>query len=260
LGDQCEMFGITDPGMVRSSNQDCIHVDAQHGLFVLADGVGGGPSGELASRIAVQTVRDALREELESRWYRFWGRADSARLAVMEQAVMAAHEAVRQQIEEDPDLKGMASTLLVGVLEPGRCLCVAVGDSRLYHLNADRLRQITHDQTLANKLCDDGFITPDDAQYARYTHILVHAVGGEELPVVQRHVLEMNTGDRVLACSDGLSGMLPDAAINDLLMQAQRLDEAGNSLVAAANEAGGKDNVSVVVATVGARGLLPLCG
>jgi len=247
-------------GRVRQNNQDSILVDPELGLFVLADGVGGGPGGELASKIAVQTVRELMRRELDNRWFRLWGRADQARLAVMEAAVLSAHLAVCERIEQEPELRGMASTVVVGVLGIGRCLCVAVGDSRLYHLSKDGVRQVTEDQTLANRLVAEGFLEPGDPRYERYTHVLTHAVGSEEALEVQKWVVEMREGDVVLACSDGLNDMVTDQDIASLAMQGDSLEQSASLLVDAANEAGGKDNVSVIVATTSERALLPLCG
>jgi len=255
-----DIAGHSDVGRVRQNNQDSILVDARLGLFVLADGVGGGPGGELASQITVQTVYEVMRQELDNRWYRFWGRADQARLGVMESAVLSAHLAVSEFIEQNPELRGMASTVVVGVLGVGRCLCVAVGDSRLYHLGDDGLIQVTEDQTLANKLVADGYIPPDDPRVDQYSHVLTHAVGSEEALEVQKWVVPMRAGDMVLACSDGLNDMVADAEIANLAVQGDSLERSVGLLVDAANGAGGRDNVSVIVATTSERALLPLCG
>lgn len=252
--------GMSDTGLVRSNNQDCIHVDTERGLFVLADGVGGGPSGQLASQTVVDSVCRSLHEELDNPWYRFWGRGDVDRLAVMERAVQRAHDDVVNKVAEQAELKGMASTLLIGVLGVGRCLCVSVGDSRLYHLSTKGMRQVSRDQTLAEQLCEQGFLTSDDERYQRYSHVLIHAIGGEKPPEVQKHRVEMQVEDRVLACSDGLSGMLNDGQIASVADSGQTLHEQAEGLVEAANQAGGRDNVSVIVAQAGMRGILPLCG
>ena len=255
-----EIAARTDVGRVRSNNQDCVHIDAARGLFVLADGVGGGPGGEVASCLAVATVTRLLESELDRPWYRVWGRADQARLRVLQRVVMAAHRAVRRRIGREPELAGMACTLLIGVLGVGRCLCAAVGDSRIYRSTPSGLQQITRDQTLAEKMLADGFVEADDPRLRRYQHVLTQAVGGARDPEVQSCVVPLDESDRLLACSDGLNGMLDDARIKQIIGQPLTLEGAVDALVEQANRAGGQDNISVVVATTRGRGLLPLTG
>lgn len=257
---ELEIVGRSDTGRVRQENQDCVHVDPGRGLFILADGVGGGPAGELASRLAVDTVAALLEPELDHRWYRVWGRADQARLRVMKHAVLAAHQALLQKTLEQPQLKGMGCTLLAGVMGSGKCLCVAVGDSRVYRSGVDGLHQVTRDQTLANQLIEQGFLNRDDPRLEQYSHVLTDAIGGAQEPQVQGHVITLAEQDRLLACSDGLSGMLDDSQIDDILDRPVALDELLEALVDGANLAGGRDNISVVLAVTRGRGLLPLCG
>lgn len=257
---EMEIVGRSDTGRVRQNNQDCVHVDSDRGLFVLADGVGGGPAGEFASRLAVDTVLGLLEAEIDHRWYRVWGRADQARLRVMKRAVLAAHQALVRKIHEQPELQGMGCTLLAGVLGTGKCLCVSVGDSRVYRSSGEGLHQVTRDQTLANQLIDQGFLGADDPKLEQYNHVLTDAIGGTQEPEVQGHVIALAEHDRLLACSDGLSGMLDDAQIDSILEQPAGLGELVDELVDGANHAGGRDNISVVLAVTRGRGLLPLCG
>jgi protein phosphatase len=161
--------------------------------------------------------------------------------------VHAAHRALRDRARVHPELKGMGCTVVAGCLLEEQCLCVAVGDSRLYHLRDGRLEQITQDQTLAARLLAEGFLEPGDRRLAEYEHVLTTVLGGEALPEVQQYRVALQEGDLLLACSDGLSDMLSAQQIAALIGAARNLDEAAGRLVGEARHAGGRDNVSVIV-------------
>ncbi len=244
---QIGMAGLSDRGQVREDNQDWIRADPHLGLFVLADGMGGIRGGAEASRIAGEHFHRHMRSWL--RWGAMlpWRRSPLRILKAMQRGLLAASVRVRHAAAADTRLEGMGTTLVGGLVRGSACLVVAVGDSRLYRLRDGDLEQVTRDQTLAAKLLADGFLKTDDPRLARYTHILTAAVGREERPEIQRYHLKLQPGDRLLACSDGLSGALADHHLSTTLQQQGPLERLADRLVALANDAGGKDNISVIL-------------
>jgi PPM family protein phosphatase len=244
---QFAMATRTDPGRVRPHNQDCVHTNPQQHLFVLADGVGGHAGGEVASRLAVDTIdRELLRS---TRRKRSWPYRTAAvpNLRSLTEAVLAAHRALLDRARVHPELKGMGCTVVAGCLLEDQCLCVAVGDSRLYRLREGRLEQITEDQTLARRLLSEGFLEPGDQRLARYEHVLTAVLGGEARPEVQQYRIPLQGDDLLLACSDGLSDMLSTQQIAAIIGDTPNPDDAAGRLVEEAKLAGGRDNISVIV-------------
>lgn len=244
---QATMAGLSDRGQVRQENQDWIRTDPDCGLFVLADGMGGVRGGAQASRIAGAYFHRYMRRWLRWEWVLPWRRAPLRTLRAMQQGLLAASMRVRQAAATDPLLEGMGTTLIGGLIRDRACLVVAVGDSRLYRLRNGVLEQITHDQTLAAKLLADGFVDTDDPRLARYAHVLTDVVGREEPPEVQRYHVRLQPGDRLLACSDGLSGALADRHLAGALDQQASLEHLARRLVTEAMDAGSKDNISVIL-------------
>lgn len=241
------MTAVSDRGRVRKQNQDRIFNDPENGLFILADGVGGRAGGEVASQLTVDVIsRELLRAPL---WRRLWpwASANAPSLARLGEAVLAAHNAIIAHAHHHPRLEGMSSTVVAGLLQDEHCLCASVGDSRLYRLRDGELQQLSRDQTLARKLVREGFIAPGDRRLARYEHILTSVLGRGDTPRMQLFQTTLRPGDCLLACSDGLSGMLDDDAICQILRQEQPLRQRAEQLVEAANQAGGRDNVSLIL-------------
>lgn len=241
--------GSSDTGLVRSENQDRIHIDPQQRFFALADGVGGARGGAVASELAVNSVREHLENLLQSARHRWWGCSDNQVLKHLERAFDEANARVIEESRKQEKLQGMACTLVSGVLHKDHCLCACVGDSRIYLLSNGRIDQISEDQTLASQLVEDGLIEQGDARWQRFSHVLTQAIGGnnEEPPQIQLYQVKLHPGDRLLACSDGLSNMLKDQEINDLVDVERPLAEVIETLVYSANLAGGDDNISAIL-------------
>jgi protein phosphatase len=144
----------------------------------------------------------------------------------------------------------MGTTLVVAVLREGRLLVGHVGDSRAYRLRAGRLQQITRDHSLLQEQIDAGLITPEQAAFSANKNLVTRAVGVEDTVLLETHLHEVQPGDTYLMCSDGLSDMLDDETVLQLLQQHESIDSAGHALIAAANDAGGKDNIAVILARV----------
>lgn len=252
-----EFCGLTDQGRTRGNNEDSVVVLPDVGLAVLADGMGGYNAGEVASTMTSRHLADEL-----GRWLADAGRLASARemRRALELCVANANHAVFEAAQSHPQYEGMGTTLVVGVFHPQRLLIGHIGDSRAYRLREGELVQITRDHSLMQEQMDAGLITPAEAAVSGQRNLVTRAVGVE--PLVQLEVNEhgVQRGDCYLLCSDGLSDMVDDATIADLLRQPAPLGERAAALVAQANAQGGRDNISVVLAQAGAgpvrRGLL----
>lgn len=243
-----QIAGRSDTGRARTSNQDVIHIDPDYRYLILADGVGGHKGGDVAAQMAVNYVSEQLQKHLNGFWRQLGISGDGAFQDVLQNAVLDANDLVRQHADEAPELNGMACTLIVCVFSGGQVYCASVGDSRVYQRKTGELLQISKDQTLAEQLLDEGFVKRGDPRLAQYGHVLTHAVGGQQTPEVQFYQLVMEDDDMLLVCSDGLNGMLSDYEINVVLDPAADLTPMVDQLIEKANEAGGKDNISVILA------------
>ena len=242
-----EFFSATDTGRARSNNEDSVAVDDPTGLAVLADGMGGYNAGEVASGMATSFIKAEL-----GRW--LLEASESATDAdvrrAMDICVDNANRAIFNAANSNPQYAGMGTTLVVGVFRESRLLMGHVGDSRGYRLRASRLTQITHDHSLLQEQIDSGLITPEQAAFSANKNLVTRAVGVEDTVLLETHLHDVLPGDTYLLCSDGLSDMLDDDSIAQLMMGAETLPEVAAALIDASNEAGGKDNISVVLARV----------
>ena len=240
-----EFFSATDTGRARSNNEDSVAVDDPTGLAVLADGMGGYNAGEVASGMATSFIKAEL-----GRW--LLEASESATDAdvrrAMDICVDNANRAIFNAANSNPQYAGMGTTLVVGVFRESRLLMGHVGDSRGYRLRASRLTQITHDHSLLQEQIDSGLITPEQAAFSANKNLVTRAVGVEDTVLLETHLHDVLPGDTYLLCSDGLSDMLDDESIAQLMMGAETLPEVAAALIDASNEAGGKDNISVVLA------------
>lgn len=222
----------TDVGKVREGNEDSYM--ARDPLFAVADGMGGHRGGEVASKLALDTLKKA---------------ADPS--AALPEAVKEANRVVFRKAAADRALAGMGTTL-TAVLAQGEHLRLAhVGDSRAYLIRDGELQRITKDHTIVERMVEEGRITPEEAEIHPQRSILTRALGVEEDVQIDQATIEARPGDRVLLCSDGLTGMIGEDRILDIL--AEHGDDpqaASDALVDAANDAGGVDNITVVVIDV----------
>ena len=234
--------GLSDPGLIRAYNQDCLYIDPAGRFFIVADGMGGHAGGEEASRIATQEIRSYLEQN--------WQSPESAS-QLLEQALSTANQAIITDQQNHPERADMGTTAVVVVIRPGESpVCGHVGDSRLYRLRESQLQQITEDHTWIAKALKIGDITPDEARVHPYRHVLSNCLGREDLNQISVQPLDLEQGDRLLLCSDGLTEELVDDRIASYLRGTPSLKIAAASLVAAANEEGGHDNITVVLVSV----------
>lgn len=234
--------GLSDRGRIRAYNQDCHYIDSAGRFFIVADGMGGHAGGEEASRIATQEIRSYLEQN--------WQSPESAS-KLLQQALSTANQAIVTDQQNHPERADMGTTAVVVVIRPGESpVCGHVGDSRLYRLRKSQLQQITEDHTWIAKALKIGDITPDEARVHPYRHVLSNCLGREDLNQISVQPLDLEQGDRLLLCSDGLTEELVDDKIASYLQGTPSLEIAAESLVAAANEEGGHDNITVVLVSV----------
>jgi protein phosphatase len=228
------MGAATDVGRVREGNEDAYLVDDAMGLAAVADGMGGHRAGEVASATALEALRAAITS----------GRP-------LRESIQDANEAVFAKSLTDTDLRGMGTTLTAGTLVTGGTLLVGhVGDSRAYLLHDGELRQVTEDHSLVEELVREGRLTADEAAVHPQRSIITRALGLDPAVEVDVYPVELAPGDRLLLCSDGLTGMVQTDVIAGILRREEDPSRAAAQLVDAANHAGGEDNITVVVVAV----------
>ena len=226
----------TDVGRVREGNEDSFMVHEP--LFAVADGMGGHQGGEVASNLALRSL-EPLAEEPPP---------DGDKAPRLADVVREANRTVLTKASGDPSLAGMGTTLTVVLAGKGSRIHLAhVGDSRAYLLRGTEFTQLTRDQTVVQRLVDEGRITPEEAEIHPQRSILTNALGVDREIQVDEASYELTVGDRLLLCSDGLSGMVPEEEIKRILVEHEDPQEACDVLVRAANEAGGQDNITAVI-------------
>lgn len=235
----------TDKGRVRSNNEDAVGVYPGSGLVIVADGIGGASAGEVASQLAVQTVSQCFRTANPG------DRLEARRIAG--EAVGSANRAIVELARTTPSYSGMGTTLVVGYADADWLVFSHVGDSRLYRLRDGDLVQLTRDHSLIQEVVDQGFFsTLEDAQrYGINQNILTRALGTAEPVPMDFGEEDLRPGDIYLFCTDGLTGMVTDAGIRQLLMDAgDVLDPLARALIDLACEGGGLDNITVALMRV----------
>jgi len=223
--------GLTDPGLTRTGNEDGLIIEPP--LYAVADGMGGHRAGEVASRVALRALIDNAPRE-----------ADAKALA---RAVRAANRAVIESAGKSRTRTGMGTTLTAAMVDGTHVLVAHVGDSRAYLLHDGVLMQITDDHSMVADLVRQGTITEEDARFHPQRSVITRALGSDPDMVADVFDVNAGPGDRLLLASDGLTGMLPDDFIADLLDTQRSPEEAAAKLVEAANRAGGYDNITVVI-------------
>lgn len=241
--------GLSDVGCIRKHNEDNLLVDLELGLFLVADGLGGHAAGEVASRIVVEKVEEFIAQTAERD--RTWPLDYDARIPYdgnrLKASLILSDQAILDDIRENPERESMGSTV-VACLVKGDCVTMAhVGDSRAYLLNMDGIRQITRDHSWVADQVANGILTAEEARKHPFRNVITQALGnGGELEVSIQE-LQVKEMDRLLLCSDGLSGMVPDEEIWKIVQNCDSLVIAAEQLVKKALENGGEDNVTVVL-------------
>lgn len=248
-----EFHSLSDPGRVRNNNEDAVACEPGLGLALLADGMGGYNAGEIASAMAIATLRTELTGWMARE-------AQPAPLATATQALQhattQANTAILHAAQNNPHYEGMGTTLVLGLFQATRALIGHIGDSRCYRWRDGQLVALTRDHSLLQEQIDAGLLTPEEAQYAPNRNLVTRALGVEPDVMIELHEHEVRGGDVYLLCSDGLNDMLSDADMAALLATGGGATaRAARLLLEAANAAGGRDNISLIL--VGAEGGTP---
>lgn len=237
----------TDPGRTRDNNEDSVAFDDATHMCVLADGMGGYNAGEIASGMATAFIKSEL-----SRWLSEAGpQANVGQIRrAIEICVENANLSIFNAANSNAQYAGMGTTLVVGVFQGHRLLLGHIGDSRCYRWRANQLQQITRDHSLLQEQMDAGLLTPAQAAISPHKNLVTRALG-VELDVrleLNEHLVEL--GDIYLMCSDGLTDMVNDLAIAQILQQEVAIDQMAEDLVSLANHKGGRDNITVLLTQV----------
>ncbi len=247
----------TDPGRARDNNEDSAAFDESTQLGVLADGMGGYNAGEIASGMATAFIKSEM-----ARWLTEAGRHAGIKeiRRAMEICVDNANRSVFNAANSNAQYSGMGTTLVVAVFQDTTLLLGHIGDSRCYRLRNKELVQITKDHSLLQEQIDAGLITQEQAATSANKNLVTRALGVEDAVMLELNEHKVDVGDVYLMCSDGLSDMVDDAEISSILDTPLSLDQRAAQLVSAANEHGGRDNITVLLVHVDAstekRGLI----
>lgn len=239
---QIAYFGKSDRGLKRSNNEDAFVVRPDMGLCLVADGMGGAAAGEIASGIFVETTLEIFSK--------FEGQSEQETLEIVQKAFGWANERILNHVKENPQHQGMGCTAELAVFSDESFVIGHMGDSRTYRFRAGALKQLTRDHSVVQDQVDKGLINPAEAKNHPMRNVILRAVGINEslsLDLVRGKTL---SGDLFLLCSDGLTDMIDDALIQDVLSSTMALPQKVEKLIDLANSAGGHDNITVVLSEV----------
>jgi protein phosphatase len=244
-------FGITDVGLKRTHNEDNFYRSDELGLYLVADGMGGHAAGEVASGAAIDAiVRFAERhfKDQSLTWPFGFDQRLSGSANALISGIRLANQTLFTMQQDRPELNGMGTTVATLRIDEGEATIAHVGDSRIYRIRGEEFAQLTSDHSWVNEQLQKNIITAEEARNHRYKNVITRALGNRLELEIDVRTEPIETGDRFVLCSDGLSGMVDDAEMSEVLISAQAdLRIAANKLVALANEAGGHDNISVVL-------------
>ena len=236
----------SDVGMIRAGNEDSFFAEAneKRGLFLVADGMGGHAAGEVASEMAVQIISRELAGITEI------NNGDNAAAVKVAEAVKKANSKIYERTITEVDKQGMGTTASVLILTGSRYLIGQVGDSRVYLLRDGKLRQLTKDHSYVQEQVDAGFLTPEQARYHPYSNVITRCVGASDSVEPDTYNGEVKTGDVYLVASDGLTGMVDDRRLQQLLFSRATPGRVVDALISEANGRGGLDNITAIVVQV----------
>ena len=235
--------GMTDPGLLRSSNQDDFYMDPAGCFFIVADGMGGHAGGQEASRLATA----AIREYLEKEWT-----SEEPTKRVLQRALLLANRAVLDDQTQNPERGDMGTTVVVVTFREmdEQPWCAHIGDSRLYRLRGPKLHQITEDHTWIARAVKEGELSLDQSRTHPWRHVLSQCLGRTDLNRIDIQAVQVQAGDRLLLCSDGLTEELSDPLIASHIKSIRAGENAVKALVHSAKQRGGRDNITVVLVTL----------
>lgn len=233
--------GITHTGNVRSINQDSYYIDPEGKFFIVADGMGGHTGGLEASTIATEVIKTYLvnswQDTIESTY-------------LLKSAFIKANKAIIDDQQKSPELSDMGTTVAAVIFREEKYWCANIGDSRIYRLRDKTLTQITEDQTWVAQAVRNNLITPEQARTHPWRHVLSQCLGRKDMGQIELLPLDVQPGDRLLLCSDGLTEELPDSIITQLLSSNKDSQTIAEELLDTAKDKGGRDNITVLIVIV----------
>jgi PPM family protein phosphatase len=253
LSDALQIVSATDPGRVRAHNEDCVESRPTLGVVVLADGMGGYNAGEVASGMATSLIASGISTTWTADALKNLDRSAATALAHtrLQDQVAAANTAIFEAAQRDPHCAGMGTTLVVCLFYDDFVTVAHIGDSRLYRMRNDVLEQLTRDHSLLQEQIDAGLISKEDARQSHNKNLVTRALGIDPDVDAEIHTYDVMEGDIYLLCSDGLNDMIDDDEMQmTLIALRSNLELTAQQLVQAANDAGGRDNISVMLIKV----------
>ncbi|MFZ3122591.1 MAG: Stp1/IreP family PP2C-type Ser/Thr phosphatase [Thermodesulfovibrionales bacterium] len=241
--------GQSDKGVSRSNNEDNFCVDEDLRLFIVADGMGGAAAGEVASRMAVETIRDHVKRSSGGN-EPFWGDYDkrfsdaSNRIA---SGIRLANQAIYEASQSNVKWRGMGTTVATALLDGSKMSIAHAGDSRIYLIRTSSIIQLTDDHSIVSEQVKSGLLTKEEAEGSEVRNIITRALGTMPSVEVDLDEIDIMDGDRVVLCSDGLTTMVPDSVILSTVAVSDEPDRACSALIDIANKNGGKDNITVAL-------------
>ena len=249
-----ESAGLTDVGRKRGHNEDSFEIESNHDLYIVADGMGGHASGEVASKMAVDTLLRFFREtqaDQNRTWPYKMDRAFSYEENRLIIGIKLANRQIFRHAQSELNLKGMGTTIVSLLVRDKHAYIGHVGDSRVYRFRKEEIRQITEDHSLLNDYMKIKKLTPQEIENFPHKNVIVRALGMKNLVQVDLAKEELLAGDIFLLCSDGLSGLISDSLMSEILRDHRNdLQTACKKLIESANKNGGNDNITVVLVKV----------
>ncbi|MHC4476226.1 MAG: Stp1/IreP family PP2C-type Ser/Thr phosphatase [Planctomycetota bacterium] len=233
----------SDVGRVREENEDSFIVEPEIGLFLVSDGMGGHRGGALAANI----VAEDLPAMIETRLHELRSSSPRTIRALFKQTIVEQNRHLQMEAGSESGYKGMGATLVMALLQKDRAYIANLGDSRMYRLRKGRLKQLTKDHSVVSELVSEGKIAPEEAENHDAAEQITHYVGMEEEVIPHVRSFMLKEGDRLLLCTDGLTGMITDEHVVEILKNQTESEVACEALINAANAVGGHDNITVVV-------------
>jgi protein phosphatase len=249
-----QVAGKSDVGCVRPNNEDHFGYDARCGVFVVCDGMGGQAAGEVASRMAVDSVLGYFREHCSSSSFPQVGEnfeGASANANALASSIQLANRTIFQSARSNASRRGMGSTIAAVLVRQGACSIAHVGDSRIYLIRNGSIRLMTEDHSLVMEQVRRGLITREEAERSEMQHIITRALGSDPSVAPDLQDVPVLPGDILLLATDGLTKTVPEARVLAIVQSAQSLERACDELVRAARDAGGDDNITCVLVRIG---------
>jgi protein phosphatase len=246
--------GLTNVGMKRSHNEDSFFIVEDENLYIIADGMGGHSSGEIASQMAVETVANFFKStsnDDEVTWPFKMDKGRDYQENRLVTAIKLANLRIYESAQREAKYRGMGTTIVAALFKNDEVIIAHVGDSRCYHITGNEIRQITEDHSLLNDYIKAKKLTPEELENFPHKNVIVRALGMKETVQVDINRIKPSPGDIFLLCCDGLSGMVKDEEMkNIILTYKDNLEKANEVLIARANENGGIDNITSILVKI----------